>query len=208
MVKLKGPLGSAEASGTLGRTAIFSSWKGRAYAKAHAIPSDPNSSLQISVRQMLGFLASQFKAFTAPNKATWEELAAQTNIPPYNAFLSTNLNRWKMFHAPSKSYPAAETGTQPEPDTLSTIGGIGHIHFSAEWIDLNNAWGMIIFHLAFPAQPTSRANALHILPLTKLSGQIWTWSTNVIGTHYFNYRTFTTAGKLSAALGYTTAVVT
>lgn len=208
MVKLKGPLGSAEASGSLGRTAIFSSWKGRAYAKAHAVPTNPNTAPQISVRAMLAFLSQQWAAFTAPNKATWNEIAAQKNIPPYNAFLSDNLDRWKMFHAPSKAHPAAETGTQPESDGLSTIGGVGHIHFSAEWIALNNAWGLIIFHVAFPAQPTSRDNALHILPLTKLSGQIWTWSTNVIGTHYFNYRSFTTAGKLSAALGYTSTVVT
>jgi hypothetical protein len=208
MVKLKGPLGSAEASGTLGRTAIFSSWKGRAYAKAHAVPSNPNTAPQISVRAMLAFLSQQWAAFTVPNKATWNEIAAQKNIPPYNAFLSDNLDRWKRFHAPGKVYPISALGTLPDLDHFTISGGLAKIRIESTWEGLNNVWGMMIFHSLTPGFTPSRANLIHIQTITEYTPNTWIYQTTILGLHYLNFRTFTTTAKLSSNLGQASALVT
>ena len=208
MVKLKGPMSSAEASGSLGQAATFSSWKGRAYARAKVVPTNPKSDAQTSVRAMLGFLSQQWAALSVANKATWDEAAALSEVAPYSAYLSHNLDRWRQFHAPGKVWPVLEAGTLPTSFGYTASGKKAHIHFSFTWSPRADGWAVLLFHSLATGFTPSRANLLHVHLITTDWNDKWEWHTTQLGTHYFNIRYFTTTGKLSTAFGQVAANVT
>jgi hypothetical protein len=57
MAKVTGPLMSMTASGTVGKVATFSIWKGIAYVRNRVIPKNPMSTLQKAARSALGTIA-------------------------------------------------------------------------------------------------------------------------------------------------------
>lgn len=208
MVKLTGPLQSAAASGSFGPSTVFSSWKGRSYAKTKSIPSNPRSPMQVSTRAMMAFLSSAWASLTTPQQATWASLAGQSQIPPYNQFISSGLGRWSEFHAPAKVDPATETGTQPDLDSFYATGGAAHADISADWYALQDAWGLMIFRSLASGFTPSLSNCIAIIPLTKLTGLIYTDAGLPPARYYYNFQSFTAQGKKSASLGQVTALVT
>lgn len=208
MVKLKGPLGSAEASGSFGPSTTFSSWKGRAYAKTKTVPTNPNSPAQISVRAMLGFLAAQWTELTAPDKATWETLAAQSAIPPYNAFIRTNLERWTQFNGPTKIPTDTSPQTQPAASLTSAQGGTGQVLLTLTMTTLYKAWGVVIFHGPNVTLTPSNKNAIVFIPVTATGPFTWTHHGLVPGTYRYNARYFTVGGSLGTNETGKTATVT
>jgi len=111
VVRVRGPSLAQEAAGGLGQTLIFSQSKGRSYVKRWAAPANPNTTPQLAMRRMHQWLSQHWSTLVAADQDTWAELAAQTNIPPYNAFISHNLARWRSFLAPCDRYPATATGS-------------------------------------------------------------------------------------------------
>lgn len=208
MVKLKGPMSSAEASGSLGQAATFSSWKGRAYARAKVVPANPKTDLQQSVRAMLGFLSQQWAALSAAAKATWDVQALFAQTAPYSAYLSANLSRWREFHAPACVSPATEGGTGPSASALTVVGGTLHVDISATWSNVHDGWGMLMFHVPTALAPGDRTNLFAIAPIVTGKPSIGTYRTTVLGTHYFRIQTFTTTGKLGGQSVVKTATVT
>jgi len=208
MVKLTGPLGSAKATGAFGGTAVFSSWKGRSYAKTKTTPFNPNSPMQVSVRATMAFLASQWSVLSDAAKATWTAAAAAAQIPPYNQFISANLGRWSELHAPSQRDPPTETGTLPELDTFWLKGGPAHVEISVDWYNRYDAWGLVIFRSTSSGFAPALNNAIALVPLTADTGLIYNDQGLAPARYYYNFRSFTTLGKLSAKLGQQTAVAT
>lgn len=54
MAKVTGPLMSLDASGTVGKTATFSKWKGRNYVRLRVTPQNPQTEEQATSRTYLG----------------------------------------------------------------------------------------------------------------------------------------------------------
>lgn len=54
MAKVTGPLMSLDASGTVGKTATFSKWKGRNYVRLRVTPMNPQTDSQAATRTYLG----------------------------------------------------------------------------------------------------------------------------------------------------------
>lgn len=130
MVKLNGPLFSMDARGKLGDALVYSSWKGRAYARALVTPSNPRSGPQTGMRSMLKFLSQQWTNLDTAEQADWLIRAQATVISPFNAYVSFNMLRWRSYLNPSKLTPAAETGTAPDAPTTTPTGGIRQIGLS------------------------------------------------------------------------------
>lgn len=93
MVRVKGPLFSMEASGTIGNSIVFSKWKGRDYVRRHAIPSNPKSGLQVGVRAVFGYIAQDYANLAAGDISDWTTLAAGDNITPLNAQIRDAVDR-------------------------------------------------------------------------------------------------------------------
>lgn len=62
MAKVKGPLMSLSASGSVADTIVFSIWKGRPYVRELVTPSNPQTANQAAVRSILGATAKSAKA--------------------------------------------------------------------------------------------------------------------------------------------------
>lgn len=93
MARVKGPLFSMEASGTVGGVIVFSKWKGRDYVRRHAIPSNPKSGLQVGVRTVFGFIAQDYANLSDADISDWQDLADGDNITPLNAQIRDAVDR-------------------------------------------------------------------------------------------------------------------
>jgi hypothetical protein len=208
MVKVKGPIASAEAAGSFGGSAVFSRWKGRAYVRTKVTPTNPKSALQVANREMLAFLSQRWKTISDPDQATWFNLAFQKQVSFYHAYVAMNLDRWRQFTPPSQVYPPTESGTLPELDAFGALPGVAHIQLQQTWYDRHDAWGLLIFRSQTPAFATSRQTLITVQPLLIDDGPLYDDQNLLPGTYYYNFRSFTTTGKISNQLGQITGTAT
>jgi hypothetical protein len=154
---------SLDASGTLADAVTFSKWKGRNYARQRVIPANPKSGPQTSVRAMMKALTQDWTNLSDASKATWAALAGETNISPFNAYISYNLRRWAGFHAPSQKHPATETGTAPSAPTTTVTAGTKELQLSIA--DGANApdWLWMIFRSTSTGFTPSFSNLVHVI---------------------------------------------
>lgn len=151
MVKIKGPMLSLDAAGTLGNAVVFSTWKGKSYVRAHVAPTNPKSLPQIAIRAMLAFLSSQWASLTPGQQATWEESAIEANCSPFNRYLGYNVARYRNWKPPTKAYPPAESGS-PGTIAYSLTAGVRHILVHTDFQDNDSVWGNLIMrHTGIPA---------------------------------------------------------
>lgn len=164
MVKLTGPIQSLAASGSIAKAVTVSNWKGRQYLKRHETPRDPHSGAQLANRAMMRFLVEQWPTLTSANHQTWNQLAAQTNIAAYSAFLGHNLERFNRYASPTKNYPASE---QNQPGLYSGLtpiitNRIHSVYMSAVCILAYQAWGYFIHQLATEHVTPSNQNIIRV----------------------------------------------
>lgn len=91
MPKTTAPLLSFGASGQIAKTVVYSSWKGRQYARRHVVPSNPNTAEQQSTRGIFTWLQATYKL--APSLVTdvWTAYAKGLVMTNRNAFSKSNL---------------------------------------------------------------------------------------------------------------------
>lgn len=201
MAQVVAPLMSLGASGTIGKSITFFTWKGRASVRTRVIPHNPQSALQVSVRQMMKFLAQAWASIGSTPQGTWDDLAEAAQISPFNAYQGRNMSRWREFQAPSQSYPAAETGTPPVATLDSATGGPSYIDVAMTITTLNDVWGVILFRSPTGDFTPSRANAIAVLPVTGTGALVYTDSGLAAGTYYYDAKFFTQEGLLGADEG-------
>jgi hypothetical protein len=151
---------SIAASGSIGKSIVFSSWKGRAYARQLVTPSNPQTAGQKSVRAMLKFLAQSWAALTAGNKATWNLIAADSSISPFNAYVKYALNRWSHFKGPTKAYPAADASTPAGAPTTTVTAAVRELSLSIADGSPVSTWGFVIHRSTTTGFTPSRATAV------------------------------------------------
>ena len=143
MVKVKGPMMSLDASGTLAGTFTFSKWKGRNTVRSHAVPSNPRSPAQVSTRAMMKFLATAWTNLSTAQKATFQTIATTYAISPFNAYVKHNMSRWTQFQGPQIEIDSIE-GTIPVLGTLTLTAGVGQLSFSQVITTPNDIWGLLV----------------------------------------------------------------
>jgi len=201
---------SLDASGSVAGTIVFSKWKGRNYVRQLVTPANPKTALQVSTRAMMKFLSRQWTPeLTNPEKATWEDDAAAMAASPFNAFIRTNLQRWTQFTSPTKETPVTATGTVPTFTTLpGSVGAVGQATITWDINALNQAWGLLIFRSLTTGFTTGRDTLIGVALLKTLTSDTFIDTPVAAGSWFYNYRSFTDDGVLSAALGQTAATVT
>jgi hypothetical protein len=155
---------SLDASGKLGGAIVFSSWKGRHYARILVKPSNPRSAAQTSVRSVMKFLSQQWAALTAGEKTTWAAQAETTAISPFNAYVSYNLNRWTHFKTSTQSYPAVEVAATPSAPTTTPAAGVKEIQLSIVDGATPPTWGWAIFRSTVTGFTPSFSNLVQMVP--------------------------------------------
>lgn len=202
MVKLRAPMMSLGASGSLGNAITFSKWKGRAYARELVVPSNPKSGLQTGFRAMFAFLSQQWTNVSTGDQATWQTLADQLVASPFNAYMRGNQRRWRNFTPPAEATPAAEAATPPtwtsEPDVA---GGVDSILMSWDVNVINDSWGMVIFRALTTGFTPSISNVVKVVQLTAAGAGTWLDSPLVADQYFYDCRPFTTDGLFGALTG-------
>lgn len=107
MVRTKGPITSAAASGAIAGALVASNWKGRSYMKKLTVPNNPRSAAQVGARTVIAFCSKTWNTLSTGQHDTWSNRAKQTNVSPYNAFQQENLQRWSRFEYPTCIPPGA-----------------------------------------------------------------------------------------------------
>ncbi len=194
MVKLKGPLLSLEASGSIGDVITYSKTKRTPYARVHGTHVDANSLAQQSARLMFGFVATQFLLIPDVAAESYSPHATLAKISNYNSYQAHNAARWARFAPPSQDHAAAESGS-----TSSVIFNGVELD-GTRWKlttttgSLMDGWGLVFFASQSSGFTASKSNI--IIATTDFVGPVVRrfWSPPTTGQWYFRMRSFTTDG--------------
>lgn len=205
MAKLDGPLMSFAASGSIGGILTFGSNKGRNFVRQLVIPSNPKSAAQSGVRSMMKFLGQEWAQLSAGNQATWETRAAQTNISPFNAFVSKNMDNWSNGAGAQRQDPAetAAGGTAPGMITDTVTEGRATI----TWTDSisANQFAVILYLSQTMGFTPGRNNAVAVIDLGVLT---YTTVTLPAGTYYYRLASNSIEGLIGAPSAEGSFVIT
>ena len=87
MAKTTAPLLSFGALGTIGKTAVYSKWKGRPYVRQYVVPGNPQTAGQTLTRNTFGFANSVWKIGGSLMRAPWDRFAVGQVLTGRNAFM-------------------------------------------------------------------------------------------------------------------------
>lgn len=208
MAKVTGPLMSITASGTFGKTLVYSRWKGRPYVRERVIPDNPRSALQTGVRSLWKFLAKYWETISAPNKLTWAVVAGPQEISNFNGYMQYNMDRWQQFSPPSEAYPAAQASTGL---TVTTQTATGHAGFATVSITPSGAtgiWGLAIFRDTAEITTPNWSNCIAIVDADGANAVTFTDSPLKPATYHYRTAVLNLDGKMGTVHADGTAVVT
>lgn len=184
-----------DARGKLAGILSFSACKGRHTARRVAKPAQPNTNKQLSARAALRFLCNAWSTLSDADKASWAELAAVDDLPPYNAFLKVNLARIQQDRAPSKAYPAAETLPPPFALVIYAPDEIRSCYGSAITSAEPDEWAAIIYRNRVDDFTPEPKYIVDILPCPGGEGKFEHHPMEP-GNYYWRIKSFTTDGGL------------
>lgn len=209
MATVKGPLFSVDASGQLAGAIVFTSWKGRNVVRRHAVPSNPKSGGQLSIRAMMTFLSQYWVSLTAGEQADWDDRAAAENISPFNAFCSYNLERWGTNLAPSKEHPALESDTAGTIANEAATAQSRAILVEIECTVLAQNWGIQIFRSDTTGLTGTRNQLVHVIPAESAAVFEWLDFPLAVGVaQYYKFQAFSVEGTRGALGGEVNATPT
>lgn len=90
MGKLTGALLSMGASGSIGKTLVYSKWKGVAYARQHVIPANPRTTKQVNNRSVWSMLGQAWLYAPSAVLAAFNAFAVGKALTGRNKFYSDN----------------------------------------------------------------------------------------------------------------------
>lgn len=90
MAKTTAPLLSFGASGTIAKTQVYSTWKGRPYVRRHVIPANPDSPAQQLTRNTWRWLNNVWKFYPGSAVDAWNLYAKASRFTARNGFLKVN----------------------------------------------------------------------------------------------------------------------
>jgi len=165
MAKAVGPLMSMDASGTVAGAITFTKWKGRNVVRQRVIPTNPQSTMQRTYRQMLAGLVKLWKANTTALAAAFASIATQRAISAFNAFTGYNQTRLSQGLYPADSDAPTEEVPSALPTALTLTAMESYVEVT--WTDSidANAWCNAIYR-KLGAAPTGLISELEaIIPL-------------------------------------------
>jgi hypothetical protein len=91
MAVLKAPLMSFSASGQIGKSVVFATWKGQKYARQYIIPTNPKTAAQIAQRNLFKWVHDWYKFAATDVTQAWVTFAKGKMITGANAWSSKNM---------------------------------------------------------------------------------------------------------------------
>lgn len=131
MAKTTAPLLSMGASGTIGKTLVHASWKGRKYARQHVVPANPNTSAQQAVRGVFSWLNLVYRQAPTIFTDIWTLYAKGQVLTARNGLIKQNVPMLSGASDLSDFVfsPGAKGG--PPVASITATGGSGEVTVAA-----------------------------------------------------------------------------
>ena len=91
MAKTQAPLFGFRARGQLGKTLVFSDWRGVSYARQRVIPANPQTEAQVMTRSVFAWLNDYWRLAPAVAHEPWDAYARGRPLTGRNALISFNV---------------------------------------------------------------------------------------------------------------------
>lgn len=208
MVRVQAPALSLGASGSIAGAMVFSKWKGRPYVRELVKPSNPKSGGQVGIRSMLRFLSQQWQNVSGANQATWEDRADSKVISEFNAYIGYNVYRWRDFLAPTQHDPEDTADTPCTPGAGSATAGVRSITVDQAITTAADGWGIMFFRDLTTGFSTTFDKLKHVGRIVGTADVTFVDGPLVPDQYFYNMRSFTEDGQLSAEIGEVNATVT
>lgn len=111
--KVTGPLLSFDASGTVGKTATYSKWKGRNYTRLRVVPKNPQSASQGITRTIMGAIGKVIRAIS-PTGILYTQLSAVVPADQgWNGYFTREMSgsNFANFEASRTAYELVDNAT-------------------------------------------------------------------------------------------------
>lgn len=183
MATTQAPLMSMDASGTIGKSLVYSHWRGRKYVRQWVMPSNPKSPLQTGMRAAMSFLTTYWAALSSPLKAAWTALGTGDNITGLNAYVRDGQTRTRQNLGVRKDPDAAPGAAEAAPAAFQIEGAPQALTFG--WTDSTGAndFATAIFLSKTTGFDPDVSNLVAIIPKGVMT---YTKTGLVTGTDYFS----------------------
>jgi len=140
MAKVTGPLLSLGGSGSIAKTQVYSTWKGRPYVRRHVIPSNPDTAEQQLTRNLFTWLNNVWKNAPSGMSDPWDLYARGQVLTGRNAFVGQNIKamREEIDLDLMVFSPGAKGGVAPS--LVSAVGGALSIAVTVTPPSLPTGW--------------------------------------------------------------------
>ena len=91
MAKVRGPILSIGASGSIAKSQVYASWRGVQYARQHVVPSNPRTADQQITRGVFGGLQELYRRLPLGAQEPWQAAVSGRPLTARNAFTSLNV---------------------------------------------------------------------------------------------------------------------
>ena len=207
MVKTTGPAVSQEAHGKLADVLIFMKTKKSATVKKHATPSNPKSPAQLAIRAMIKFLSQSWQTLTPLQQATWNTPAFIEDIPAYHAYVKNNMERWRTFRGPGKTYPVPDAGPIAGSVYLELFPGVENINTRLTSGGGLVPWGYIVWRQTADFNPAKIWMTVAVIPRITPAWNYWRDTPLKSGTYWYRKGNFTEDGQIRQYGGSQSATV-
>ena len=89
-----GPLYSVSASGKVGDSMVYGTWRGINWVRAYAIPANPQSTKQVNVRTAMNLLVEKWKTLSQSSKDEWNDFAEGKRQSGVNFFTGRGMDAY------------------------------------------------------------------------------------------------------------------
>lgn len=94
MARVKAPLFSLEASGSLKKTIVYSQWKGRNYVREHTVPFNPETEKQVNLRTAFALVVKAWQDEEETYKEEWDEFAKIFQMSGFNSYVGRGIKAY------------------------------------------------------------------------------------------------------------------
>jgi hypothetical protein len=157
------PLLSFDARGQIGKAIVYSSWKGRSYARRHVIPANPNSADQQETRNTFSWLNNVWRMMPADIIAGWDAYADSNRFTNRNGFIKINLSALRS-EADLTNFifsPSAKGG--PVGGTFTITPGNDQVQLALAAPTLPAGWTIVQANFAAIRQQDPQSGELYVV---------------------------------------------
>lgn len=151
MAKTNAPLLSLGATGTIGKTVTFGSWKGVGYARQRVTPANPRTTAQTATRNVFRSGGQSWRLLPTAAVNAWTEFVRGRPLTPRNAYIGsfTRLLRGGIDLGNWQVSPGSGGGSPPSALSVTTGVASGAIDVSWSPPEIPTGWSIVAAHAVF-----------------------------------------------------------